>query len=247
MNVIDIVKDSWLFDEHFKGITGPLIVAISFWSVKSIRRLFFPFFWIFRNNLSSGFLKLSVDDKIDALKIIGEYKESDKEYNVLIKELKLKQYGLFYPLPILQVLFSYIHDNNIRMNSTGFLSFLDCNQIFDYDRHTMPIHSSKKIILHLIAYAVFMAFLIYYIFGVFELIGSLYHDPKNLINTMTLLSMLVIVIIIFRIIYIILENSVSFIWAINFSKKLREYSFSMKREKPLEKYRVTPKYSDRSS
>lgn len=28
MNVIDIVKDSWLFDEHFKGITGPLIVAI---------------------------------------------------------------------------------------------------------------------------------------------------------------------------------------------------------------------------
>lgn len=64
---------------------------------------------------------------------------------------------------------------------------------------------------------------------------------------MTLLSMLVIVIIIFRIIYIILENSVSFIWAINFSKKLREYSFSMKREKLLEKYRVTPKYSDRSS
>lgn len=41
MNIIDIAKDSWLFDEHFKGITGPLIVAVSFWSVRSIRRLFF--------------------------------------------------------------------------------------------------------------------------------------------------------------------------------------------------------------
>lgn len=245
MNVIDIVKDSWLFDEHFKGITGPLIVAISFWSVRSIRRIFFPFFWIFRNNLSSGFLKLSVDDKIDALKIIGEYRESDEEYNVLIKELKLKQYGLFYPLPILQALFSYIHDNDIRMNSTGFLSFLDCNQIFDYDRNTMPTHSSKKIKLHLIAYAVFMVCLIYYTFGVFKMIGSLYHAPVNFINVMTLLAMLAIVIIVFRIIYIIFENSISFIWAINFSKKLKKYSFSMKRKELLEKYKVTPECFDR--
>ncbi|EBW3211058.1 hypothetical protein B0570_000808 [Salmonella enterica subsp. enterica serovar Benue] len=247
MNIIDIVKDSWLFDEHFKGITGPLIVAISVWSVRSIRQLFFPFFWIFRNNLSSGFLKLSVDDKIDALKIIDEYRECDGKYDVLMKELKLKQYGLFYPLSILQTLFSYIHDENIRMNSTGFLSFLDCNQIFDYDRHTMATHSSKKIILHLIVYAAFMAFLIYYVLGVFKLIGSLYHAPENFINIMTLLAMLAIVIIIFRIVYIILENSISFIWAIKFSKKLKQYSFSMKRKKLLEKYRITPKPSDRDS
>lgn len=247
MNVIDIVKDSWLFDEHFKGITGPLIVAISFWSVRSIRRLFFPFFWIFRNNLSSGFLKLSIDDKTDALKIIGEYRESDEAYNVLIKELKLKQYGLFYPLPILQALFSYIHDNNIRMNSTGFLSFLDCNQIFDYDRDTMPTHSSKKIILHLITYTVFVAFLIYYAFDVFASVGSLYHMPVNFINVTTLLAMLAIIIIIFRFIYIIFENLVSFIWAIKFSKKLKQHSFSIKREKLLEKYKIMPKPSDRDS
>lgn len=134
MNVIDIVKDSWLLDEHFKGITGPLIVAVSIWSIRTIRRLFFPFFWIFENNLSSGFLKLSVDDKINALKLIGEYRETDDKYDVLMKELKVKQYGLFYPLPISQALFNYIHDENIRMDSTGFLSFLDSNQIFDYDK-----------------------------------------------------------------------------------------------------------------
>lgn len=247
MNIIDIAKDSWLFDEHFKGITGPLIVAVSFWSVRSIRRLFFPFFWIFKNNLSSGFLKLSVDDKINALKLIGEYKETDEEYNILMKELKLKEYGLFYPLPILQTLFSYIHDENIRINSTGFLSFLDCNQIFDYDRYTMPTYSSRKITLHLIAYSVFVTFLIYYVFDVFKLVGSLYHAPVNFINILTLLSMFAIIIIIFRFIYIILENSVSFVWAIIFSKKLKRYSVLRKRKELIEKYKVTSDFFTRNS
>nr|HCI8809334.1 hypothetical protein [Klebsiella quasipneumoniae] len=104
MNILDFIKNSWLLDEHFKGITGPLIVTICLWSVRSIRRLFFPFFWIFKNNLSSGFLKLSVDDKINALKLIKEYRGTDDKYEVLMKELKLKQYGLLYPVPILQVL-----------------------------------------------------------------------------------------------------------------------------------------------
>lgn len=241
MNVIDIIKESWLFDEHFKGVTGPLIVAISVWSVSSIRRLSFPFFWIFRNNLSSGFLKLSADDKVKALKLIGEYRETDGEYDVLIKEIKLKEYGLFYPLPILQALFGYIHDKNIRMNSTGFLSFLDCNQIFDYDRHLMPVHSPRKIAYHLIAYFLFVGFLIYYAFDVFKLIGSLYHAPVNFINIMTLLAMLAVIIMIFRLVYIILENSISFAWAVVFSKELKKYYISKKRDGLIEKYTITDK------
>ncbi|MEB7887534.1 hypothetical protein [Serratia fonticola] len=241
MNVIDIVKDSWLFDEHFKGITGPLIVAIFLWSIRSIRRVFSPFFWIFKNNLSSGFLKLSVDDKINALKLIGEYKETDEEYDVLMKELKLKQYGLFYPLPILQILFNYIYDKNIRMNSIGFLSFLDCNQIFDYDRNTMPTHSLRKIILFMIAHTAFVALLVCYVFEVFELVGSLYHARVNFINIITMLAMLIIVIYTVRVIYIIVENSISFIWAIVFSKKLNDYSFLRKRKELIDKYKVTPK------
>lgn len=108
------------------------------------KKTFFPFFWIFKNNLSSGFLKLPVDDKINALKLIKEYRETDDKYEVLMKELKLKQYGLLYPVPILKILFCYIHDNNIRINNTGFLSFLGCPQIFDYDRYTIPIYSLKK-------------------------------------------------------------------------------------------------------
>lgn len=236
MNIVDIVKDSWLFDEHFKGITGPLIVAISFWSIKSIRRLFFPFFWIFQNNLSSGFLKLSVDDKINSLKLINEYKETDEEYDVLMKELKLKQYGLFYPLPILKVLFNYVYDENIRMNSTGFLSFLDCNQIFNYGRSTMPTYSFKKITIHIIAYVTFIVLLVYYVFEVFEVFSSLYHLPINFINLITIIAMLIIGVFTVRFIYIILENLISFIWAISFSKKLNEYYFLRKRKELIKKY-----------
>lgn len=238
MNVIDIVKNSWIFDDHFKGITGPLIAAFFFWIVRSLRRLVFPFVLMFKMNLSSNFLKLTVDDKINALKLISEYKDTDEQYDVLMKELKLKQYGLFYPLPILQILFNYVYDKNIRMNSTGLLSFLDCNQIFDYDRHTMPIHSWKKIGLHLVAHAVFVGVLIYYAFKVFQSVSSLYHAPVNFINLMTLLTMVIIIIVTFRFIYIIVENSISFFWAILFSKKLNEYVFLRKKSELIKKYKI---------
>lgn len=238
MNIIDFVNDSWLFDDHFKGITGPIIVTIALWSIRSIRRLLFPFLWIFNNNLSSGFLKLSADDKINALKLISEYKETDDKYDVLMKELKLKQYGLFYPLPILKTLFNYISDEGISMNSTGFLSFLDCNQIFDYDRSTMPTRSTKKMIFYVIAYTGFIAFLVYYIVGVFKVIGSLYHAPVNASNILTMLSMFTIVVMTFRFAYIILENFISFFWAISFSKKLRQYFLLRKRNELIDKYKL---------
>ncbi|HBT4748413.1 TPA: hypothetical protein MB334_005160 [Klebsiella pneumoniae] len=144
MNILDFIKNSWLLDEHFKGITGPLIVTICLWSVRSIRRLFFPFFWIFKNNLSSGFLKLPVDDKINALKLIKEYRETDDKYEVLMKELKLKQYGLLYPVPILKILFCYIHDNNIRINNTGFYPFLIAHKfLIMIGTQYQYIHSKK--------------------------------------------------------------------------------------------------------
>ncbi|BBR84136.1 TPA: hypothetical protein NO919_004933 [Klebsiella quasipneumoniae subsp. quasipneumoniae] len=239
MNILDFIKNSWLLDEHFKGITGPLIVTICLWSVRSIRRLFFPFFWIFKNNLSSGFLKLSVDDKINALKLIKEYRGTDDKYEVLMKELKLKQYGLLYPVPILQVLFCYIHDNNIRINNTGFLSFLDCPQIFDYDRHTIPIYSLKKITLHLFAHTAFLLFLIYYIIAILRLFCELTYPPENIDSVMTILSLFIIFIITSRIAYIIIENSISFILAVIFSRKLKTYSSARKTNELMEKYNPT--------
>ena len=238
MNIIDFVNDSWLFDEHFKGITGPIIVAIALWSIRSIGRLLFPFFWLFNNNLSSGFLKLSADDKINALKLISEYKGTDDKYDILMRELKLKQYGLFYPLPILKTLFNYVSDEGIHMNSTGFLSFLDCNQIFNYDRNTMPTHSTKKMTFYVSAYTVFIGCLVYYVVGVFRVIGSLYHAPVNASNILMMLFMFTVVVITFRVIYIILENLISFFWAISFSKKLRKYFFVKKENELIDKYKL---------
>lgn len=236
MNIIDAIKDSWLFEDHLKAITGPLLVAAALWLARLIKRLCFPFLFIFKMNLSSGFIRLSVDDKVIALKIISEFNDVDGEYDVLIKEIKLKQYGLFYPLPVLRVLFSYIYDNNIRMNSTGFLSFLDCNQIFNYKRDEMPVCSLKKVSGHMVFYTLFLAFLAWYIIGVFNSILTLYHSPVNFINILTIILMFIFIIVILRFAYIIIENFISLFWAISFSKKLRRYAVLREQMKLIKKY-----------
>lgn len=93
----------------------------------------------------------------------------------------------------------------------------------------------------MIAHVAFVVFLGCYIFEVFELVGSLYHSPVNVVNIITMLAMLIIAILIFRIIYIIAENSISFIWAIVFSKKLKEHYFLRKRKKLVDKYKIIHK------
>ncbi len=75
-----------------------------------------------------------------------------------MKELKLKQYGLLYPVPILKILFCYIHDNNIRINNTGFYPFLIAHKfLIMIGTQYQNIHS-KKITLHLFSHAVFLLF-----------------------------------------------------------------------------------------
>lgn len=58
---------------------------------------------------------------------------------------------------------------------------------------------------------------------------------------MTLLAMLAIIIMMFRLVYIILENSISFAWAVVFSKEINKYYISKKRDGLIEKYIITDK------
>ncbi|MDU5781818.1 MAG: hypothetical protein E6Z83_13565 [Pantoea sp.] len=236
MNITDTIKDFWLFDDHLKAITGPLLVAAALWLARLIKRLCFPFFFIFKINLSSGFISLPVEDKVSALQIISEFNDADGKYNILMKELKLKQYGLFYPLPILRVVFDYIYDNNVRMNSTGFLSFLDCNQIFNYNREEMPVCSLKKLTVHIVSYTLFLAFLAWYSVGVFNSIVTLYHSTVNFINISTIILMFIIIIMILWFSYIFIESFVSLFWAVSFSKKLRRYAVLREQVKLIKKY-----------
>jgi len=238
MGLINLIKESWLFDENLKGVTGPVIVAIILWSIRSVRRLLSPFFWFFKNNLSFGFLKLPVEEKINALKLIGEYKETDEKYDVIIKEFKLRQYGLLYPLPTLKVLFDYIHEKNIPMNNVNFLSFLDCYNIFECNRNIMPIHSKKKLTMHIVGYLILIIFLISYCVDLLGVIKSLYHSPVNFINVLTVIVMLVILIFVIRFCYVFVEGIISFILAVKFSKNIKEYYFFRREIELMKKYKV---------
>lgn len=238
MNIIDIIKDSWFFDDHMKNITGPLIVAALIWSIKSLRKIFNPLIFIFTNNLSSKFIKLSTDEKVNALKIIQNYNENDDKHLTLINEHRLRDYGLHYPIPVLRVLFDYVHDKNIRLNSTGFLSFLDCNQIFNYERHTMPVHSKSKILKHTSMYLGVVLFFIINFSYIPSTLKSLYHSPVNFTNVTTILSATLLVCVLVRASYIMIEHVFSFAWAINFSKKLNEYEKEMKNNKIITKFKI---------
>ncbi|WP_455819211.1 hypothetical protein [Pseudomonas cerasi] len=238
MNIIDIIKDSWFFDDHMKNITGPLIVAALIWSIKSLRKLFNPLIFIFTNNLSSNFIKLSTDEKVNALKIIQNYNENDDKHLTLINEHRLRDYGLHYPIPVLRVLFDYVHDNNIRLNSTGFLSFLDCNQIFNYERHTMPVHSKSKTIKHTSIYLGVVLFFIINFSYIPSTLKSLYHSPVNFTNVTTILSVILLVCVLVRSAYIMIEHVISFAWAVSFSKKLNKYEQGIKIKKIIVKFKI---------
>ncbi|AXU97530.1 hypothetical protein CI789_21440 [Erwinia persicina] len=238
MNTIDIIKDLWFFDDHIKNVTGPLIVAALIWSIKSLRKSFNPLIFIFTNNLSSNFIKLSTDEKVNALKIIQNHNENDDKHLTLINEYRLRDCGLHYPIPVLRVLFDYVHDNNIRLNSTGFLSFLDCNQIFNYERNTMPVHSINKTLKHTGLYLGVVLFFIINFSYIPSTLKSLYHSPFNFTNATTILSITLLVSVLIRFSYIMIEHVFSFAWAINFSKKMNKYEKEMKINEMIMKFKI---------
>lgn len=238
MNTIDLIKDSWFFDDHMKSITGPLIVIALTWSIKSIRRLLKPLIFIFTNNLSSNFIKLSTDEKGKALKIIQSHKESDDKQLTLINEAKLRDYGLYYPLPTLRVLFDYVHDNDIRLNNSGFLSFLDCNQIFNCERNAMPVHSKSKTIKNTTMYLGVILFFILNFSYIPSTLKSLYQSPFYSTNVTTILSVTLLACVLVRAAYIMIEHVFSFALAINFSKKLNKYEEEMRFKKMIAKFKI---------
>ena len=72
MNLMEMVKNTGLLDENFRGITTAIVLAFVYWVSRKLRMLLYPFLYIFSGGFSSTFLKLKVDDKIEALKIIND-------------------------------------------------------------------------------------------------------------------------------------------------------------------------------
>lgn len=223
MDILDLVKDSPLFDDRLIAVTGPILVAMVLGSWHEMKRLFHPVTYIFKNNLSAGFINLPAKEKINSLQLIISHKELDGDFDVLRKEIELHEYGLFYPVSVLKMLFRYISANNISINDTGFLSFLDCHQIFKHNRCTMPVLSSEKLISYIIIYTLFFVFMIWYILGVSNAISFLIHSDMDFTNIFLLLSLIIAVILALRISYIIGAHFISIFLAIAFVRKMKRY------------------------
>jgi hypothetical protein len=157
------------------------------------------------------------------LQSIINHKELDGDFDVLRKEIELHEYGLFYPVSVLKTLFRYISENNISINDTGFLSFLDCHQIFKYNRYTMPVLSSEKLISYIIIYTLFFVFMIWYMLGASNEISFLIHSDMDFTNIFLLLSLIIAVILALRISYIIGAHFISIFLAIAFVRKMKRY------------------------
>jgi len=223
MDILDLVKDSTVFNGVLINVIGALMLSAVSRLISPTKFLFYPLLFVFKNDLSSCFNKLSVEDKSSALLLIFECKEADVHYNILIKEIKLQKYGLVYPIPVLKVLFDYVYMKNIDISGASFLSFLSCNQIFDYDRNKMPVWSLKKLIAHIVVYTLFLAFLTWYMYSIYNGVVSLAHAAVTVSNLLNLFLMVVNIFISIRIFYIFAKQFIYFFFAISFSKEMERY------------------------
>lgn len=121
----------------------------------------------------------------------------------------------------------------------GFYPFLIAHKFLIMIGTRYQYIHSKKITLHLFAHTAFLLFLIYYIIAILRLFCELTYPPENIDSVMTSLSLFIIFIITSRIAYIIIENSISFILAVIFSRKLKTYSSARKTNELMEKYNPT--------
>ncbi|EAW4434995.1 hypothetical protein NPK74_000042 [Salmonella enterica] len=229
MNLMEMVKNTGLLDENFRGITTAIVLAFVYWASRKLRMLLYPFLYIFSGGFSSTFLKLKVDDKIEALKIINDRQKNRNKYNVLAKEMKLKQYGLNYPQMTLRVLFDYIYDNEVELNNIGFISYLDCSYVFQCNRNKLPVFSVKKAISHSLALIGFCSALFYFFVDVLHELKSYLHHEANVYNVLVICSLLIVLIVMIRLFYILILNAISIFLAFRFSLKLNLYYYMRRR------------------
>jgi hypothetical protein len=223
MDFIEVVKNSVLFDDKIKTITSAIVISLIYWLAGFFRKISFPFVYIFKDNFSAIFLRLSTKEKIEALNIISSYKRKQNKYSIISDELRLKDYGLAYPIYTLRVLFHYIYDNNLKFNNIEVSSFLSSSSIFDFDRKSLPVFSMPKLITNIIFLTAFISLITHFIIDLFHSIGPLLSEPYNLINCFTLTLYIVFSIVMIRLIYLLASTMLAIFLAARFSKKLHKF------------------------
>lgn len=123
------------------------------------------------------YVSLPVKDKADSIRIIYEDEVKDKSIRY-INELKLAEYGLHYPIPILRVMFDYLHSKRLLSVSSKANDFLKYHKVFFINGSNNPQILKKEMVTTIVMLLIFMASSIGgFITGIKALIETLHKLP----------------------------------------------------------------------
>lgn len=169
------------------------------------------------------YVSLPVKDKAEAIRIIYESEVKDKSIRY-INELKLAEYGLHYPIPILRVMFDYLHSKRLLSVSSKANDFLKYHKVFFIDRGNNPHILKKEMVTTIMMLLIFMASSIGgFVTGIKALVETLHKSPD--IASGVQLVIYLFSEIFFGLMIITMTSELSSVYqATSFAKKMRRYN-----------------------
>jgi len=169
------------------------------------------------------YVSLPVKDKAEAIRIIYEGEVKDKSIRY-INELKLAEYGLHYPIPILRVMFDYLHSKRLLSVSSKANDFLKYHKVFFIDGGNNPQILKKEMVTTIIMLLIFMASSIGgFVTGIKALVETLHKSPD--IASGVQLVIYLFSEIFFGLMIITMTSELSSVYqATSFAKKMRRYN-----------------------
>ncbi len=102
----------------------------------------------------------------------------------------------------------------------------------------MPVWSLKKLIAHIVVYTLFLAFLTWYMYSIYNGVVSLAHAAVTISNSLNLFLMVVNIFISIRIFYIFAKQFIYFFFAISFSKEMERYILLKDEEELMRNFKL---------
>lgn len=169
------------------------------------------------------YVSLPLKEKMDAISTIYQQDSLDKTASY-IRELKLAEYGLHYPVGTLRIMFDYLHSLGHLSISARANDFLKNRRVFTIDENNLPQLSKNGMIS--ILSMIFMFLILCsggFIIGVKAVVDTL-HSVPNWTSGIKLILFSMTEILFFVMIITMLSEANSVFKAVFFSKKLRKFN-----------------------
>lgn len=172
---------------------------------------------------ANKYVSLPLKDKIDAITIVYQEKESDNVADY-INELKLAEYGLFYPISTLRIIFDYLHSKKMLSSGVHNYSILKHHSVFFIDCNSLPKISIKGVVFNI---SLLSAFFIVSFGGFLTGVRAIIDTLSNVSGWMLFIQLALYTIteIFFIVIMItMITEIISVFSAILFSRKLQGFN-----------------------